>query len=675
MKKLNIPLIGLALLAGASLSSCHKSSVDKVSLIPVKISDDKWSFVDKNGKIVFEDEFNHRPSVVYNGVFSVEEKDDEFTVYKVDGSKYNVLGEMEGLAYVGYLEDDLIPATMPGERISVYDSNGHKKFEVSPISGKEVEGLMPGYSEGLIGFKTEEDKWGFLDKEGKVAIKASYDRVGVFQDGMALTLKKDEKDSDKRTYAVIDKEGNVVFKLKEKQYPYGAMNNGYLVVHEEEEDRSFVYNKKGEITKFTGKLKNITYTDGKFVIFKDEGNYGVATFDGEIILRPKYEEIIPSNADLYSYSTPGGIDGFLCQTENDVFLFNTKGEQKEKYEDARSVIPFGKFGYFVRDDKNYSQINKNGRLKCNEDFNDFSLSRCPGYEDIVKSDYVDYSSITSKIAGMISDNGIGRYTLGMSPSSVFQGKYPENYTYITYGELDDLSITEDEYSMNGSAEFTDNLASYNYDYNTYVNSYVWNPNSRLSTISLEVDLHNKEWGKKGNEALASALEKKGFKKEKDGFWGYDPVVALKKGNTGIVLKGDDDDFTLVMFDLNNPSNNSSFQDIISQIKSSKNEESDYSSGYSYGKKYDYADSITTVNNIEEIVVSENATVEPNYYDYYDDTTPAGYVAIDAPADDYWDSYYDAPVAAEQAVVTESSDYNYDSYDYDYNYNYDYDYDF
>lgn len=354
MKKTAIAALGgLMLMAGVSFTSCNDNKAD---LIPVQIGD-KWSFVNSKGDIIFEDEFSNKPSVVYNGCFSVKENKG-YTVYRVNGNKLEVVGALEKLNSVGYYEDGLIPASEQEERIAIYNKNGEIVFEINPIGGIEISACRPSIQEGMLAVKNNDGKWGYIDKNGEVIIKPNYDDAYSFKDGMALVMKKEDKAT---IYRVIDKKGDVIFKLRDGQKPikdHEQFEHGYLMVKDGE--KCLLFDKKGEAIKFSAKFTDLKETNGKYVVYKGDDGWGVATLDGEVKIRPKFEDVI--------------IDGseFICREKDEVLVYDANGNEKRRYE-YNELIPYGSYGFFAKDGKYWYQVDKDGKEKCREYFKDINL--------------------------------------------------------------------------------------------------------------------------------------------------------------------------------------------------------------------------------------------------------------------------------------------------------------
>lgn len=560
MKKLAAALLGLSCIVPASLVSCQQAPdpISKVSLVAVQVSKEKWSFVDDQGQIIFEDEFKNEPTLVYNDVFSVREKD-KYTVYKVTADKYDVLGDLDGLVNVGYLEEDFILATLPKQRITAYDASGHKKFEFTPVNGKEVTRTAIAYSEGLLPFSIEDDKIGYFDTKGQVAIKPAYDRASLFNGGFAVVGKTDDE-ADKTSYSVIDKKGGVVFKIKDGQTPRfdnfeEGFSYGYLIVGDD--DRDVLYDTKGEVTRFPAKVTRIRATNGKYVIFVNEDlEYGVCDMAGEIIVRPKYSDI-----------GFNGEEGFVAMKDDECLLLNLKGEETGRL-DFKYAIPFGKFGFFAYNGSRFSMVDAEGKDRCKEDFYDVNVSYVSRFSSL-STDYFNPSAVANAIADLISDKTIGDYKLGAAPGTIIKNGSPEDYTYRNSLKLDGLDKEGFRYRLEGEGYFTGNIALSDWNYYDYSYSYQWNPESKLAMITIAIHTQA-EWGKDGNEAIIAALKDKGFKVVKKGKADDNPTAMLTKGNVAVMATAESQGTSggLVFLDLSNEQAKDAYNRLLDTVQAS-----------------------------------------------------------------------------------------------------------
>lgn len=522
--KQHLILFSLVTVLLTPLIACNKVEEQpnmKVSFVPVMVSREKWSFVNENGEVLFEDEFKTQPTVVYNGCFGLREGE-KLSLNKIKGDRYDVVGDMDGLISLGYMEEDLIPATLPNQRIVVYDKNGKKKFELTPVNSQEVLACSAGFSDGALRFTVEDGRIGFFDNSGKVLIKPNYSWAGDFSEGLAV-VRKDDSDS----YLVINKKGDTVFRLKSGQYPSSNyFENGFLIVRDEE--RTVLYDKKGEIVKFPSKIKYIQSTNGKYVIFANEDyELGVADMKGEVIIRPKYNHI--------------EFDGnnFMAVRDDECMILNASGEELSKW-DYKMATPYGKFGYFVYSGSRYALVNGQGKEKGKEDFYEINLSQ-RSFNDIVTSDYFDVNAVAKSLTDIITSNGVGEYKLGSSASSVFNGMSADRFTYSSYYSMDEVLKEGFGYNITLSyLRFSQTMATGYWDegyYSNYVTS--WNPESKLYEIDLKVEAR-KELGKAEYDALSSALQTAGYTSNKKGFYRDDNAALFSKGNLAILIQCPDE---------------------------------------------------------------------------------------------------------------------------------------
>ena len=101
------------------------------------------------------------------------------------------------------------------------------------------EWLMIGdFSEGLACVKDGNDKWGVIDKEGKVIIPCQWEEISYFSEGLAVVMDENGK------YGFIDKGGNVVIPC---QWNYAdRFAEGLAFVLDDNEKFGFI-DKRGKV--------------------------------------------------------------------------------------------------------------------------------------------------------------------------------------------------------------------------------------------------------------------------------------------------------------------------------------------------------------------------------------------------------------------------------------------
>ena len=166
--------------------------------------EDKWGYIDKTPQWVFRPiydkvgDFNEGLAwVKLNGKYGyISKKTKKFFIEpKFDGT--------------GDFSEGLAPVKVDDEW--GYISKETKGFFIPPefaFAGKFTEGLAPVLkNEGRF----SDDKWGYINKEKEFAIRAKFDGVGNFREGLAIVAKK--KDAEVK-YGYINKVGRIVVPLK-----------------------------------------------------------------------------------------------------------------------------------------------------------------------------------------------------------------------------------------------------------------------------------------------------------------------------------------------------------------------------------------------------------------------------------------------------------------------------
>ncbi|MCP1994319.1 WG repeat-containing protein [Flavobacterium sp. HSC-61S13] len=90
-----------------------------------------------------------------------------------------------------------------------------------------VSSLCFGQGNGLYKFQSDNGKFGFMDKKGKIIIKAKYLIVGEFSEGLCYVSKKVTKKDYK--WIFIDTLGNKVFGIKNNS-PQTEFSEGFAII-------------------------------------------------------------------------------------------------------------------------------------------------------------------------------------------------------------------------------------------------------------------------------------------------------------------------------------------------------------------------------------------------------------------------------------------------------------
>lgn len=372
--------------------------------IPVQTeTDGRWGMIQPNGKMLFTDEFRSEPTMVVNGFFAVNETDG-YTLYKA-GKRPEPLNKCVGLHSVGIFMEGVIPLAHKDCRIAIVDTDGKTKAFLEPVNGKEIISSDIMFSDGRLIFRTDEDKYGAVDKSGHLMVRPIYDRLTRFNNGVALAMRK--SGDDDRVY-VIDKSGKELGRLKKGLQPVSNIFcDGLIAVCDDNSSYGFV-NKKGEFTKMPRKVREIgEYTSKYFAFADDDGRWGVMDMDEEVMIRPRYEALA---------FLPGGK--FLAKDGDDFFILDKKGEKETTVSDYSEMLTCSKdFPIIARDRSHYLILDASGEPICKDDFTDIGLNLTPA--DYVSSDYTprtssesaDDAAVVEESAAVLADTTTSDYVV------------------------------------------------------------------------------------------------------------------------------------------------------------------------------------------------------------------------------------------------------------------------
>ena len=184
-----------------------------------------FGFIDKSGKIVIQPRFAV-PSQFKEGLAAVELPVKNFKPNKYYGTYVRSFGELMYIDKAGNtavkLDENIIKINDFSEGLAVVDvKESEKKYYTGFINttGEMIVKLnfdanVQNFSEGLASFYTK-DKFGFLDKTGKVVIKPEYSLAEDFHSGLARVEKGKDIMTQKLGYepkaGYIDKTGKVIW--------------------------------------------------------------------------------------------------------------------------------------------------------------------------------------------------------------------------------------------------------------------------------------------------------------------------------------------------------------------------------------------------------------------------------------------------------------------------------
>ncbi|MCM1352375.1 MAG: WG repeat-containing protein [Alistipes senegalensis] len=416
MKKSLFKCLLLGLLMSSTTSCDKHGSMPEITHLPFKAAkSDNWGLIGTDGTVLFEDEFYKTPSAVVNGVFRVENSDGRLQYFTI-GKTPKAINNKSYIAG-GFCTEDLIPVVTEEEGISFLKKNGDIAFIFEEYEGVRITAVNSYFSDGLCLFKTEDNKYGYIDTEGHVVIQPKYRYATPFCEGIAVV-----DDETKYTFGsdfnIIDIQGEKIAKLNTDMTAdkivssYNLYSDGLLYFGGK------VFDRKGEVAfRLLNKIDGILPYHHGFAVFEDEDdNYGLLNNKGEIVVRAKYDE-------------PGHVTkdrAFFVEDETETECIDFNGERIFKSE--YPIIPVADNRCIIRTKKEFYFADYNGTPLDKNSYSYILLPSAP-YPNLflayvhdrnwsctqwVHSDYYDAEAHIASVLNKLNKKGIENIEMGMS---------------------------------------------------------------------------------------------------------------------------------------------------------------------------------------------------------------------------------------------------------------------
>lgn len=335
----------MALMTAATLASCNNGTPVQPEAFSVQLDDeDAWSLVDFSGEIIAKNAFDNSPSYVYNGTFVVKEEDGLY-VHSISDPK-KALNDEPFLQLTNFAAGHAF-GVRPGTGILLVNTNGEVIKQLSDDVAV-VYVPVPLGSVDILPYHDTDEKMGYINASGDIAIKAKWDTAMPFSEGLALVR------NDNGRISCIDTDGEKVFSLREgEDTAMSLFLNGWLAVNKD--DRGHFVDHKGETVMKLSHGTAAVARIGDRVLARNSDGWMMleAKEDGEKILKG-YESI-----------TPLGLDGtrFLVRKRSDskFRVVDANGEDvgDNRIENFNDMVSL--YGYiFGGDEKPYTLYDKNG---------------------------------------------------------------------------------------------------------------------------------------------------------------------------------------------------------------------------------------------------------------------------------------------------------------------------
>jgi len=460
------------------ISSCSGggNSRSEIKLIPVK-SGKNYQYIDREGNIIINPQFKEA-TVFSDGMALIKTSGDEpkFGYIKEDGkislSNYKEATIFsEGLAWV--VSENAAPVAI--------NSSGEIKATLQDAQNVRT------FSEGLSAFsivKDNEQKWGFVNKEGMVIINPQFSKVGDFSNGRCAVKNEDGE------YGYIDKKGKIIINHQFTQA--SPFHNNKAIVSSD--SKAGLIDEAGKYV-VNPQFEEMIYDGDKYMI-KQDNKWGWCNDEGTIIINPQFEKASNFNGSNLAPVKMGKRWAYI----------NTEGKT-EVNPQFDYALPYNGNIAAVLSGSKIGFIDEEGKFSINPQFEklspDFIYYLLGGRGKYIKveTDYFNIESIASRInvkrpeGFSINQSKISDIQSKLNLTERNFNKYSKNHQVIN-GE----KITNDaSLSMSVKAD------AYNEVEDGWYTKKVFNPSAQIRSYSYSIKL---SWKRRGKEELVkNAIEK------------------------------------------------------------------------------------------------------------------------------------------------------------------------
>lgn len=479
-------IFGAIFFVSMFLTGCSGSSkkIDEVNLMPVKMGKE-FQYVDSEGVIIINPQFSEA-SLFRNGLALVQTSGDnpQWGFINEEG-KYVIIANYKSATV---FSEDLAWVVTENAAPSCINTKGELKFTLTNAEEVKI------FSNGMAAFKeineTGEEKWGFVDKEGKVKINAQFSDVGSFLDGKCPVSNIDGK------WGYVDKEGKLVINYQ-FDHAESFFNNTAVV---KSSGKAGLIDASGKflINPQFSEMQN----DGDLFLIKQDGKFGWTDKEGKIIINPQFTEAFPFTNGKLAAVQSGKSYGFIDKEGK--ILINPQFDM---------ALPFnGKLALVVSSNK-IGFIDSEGKYVINPQFDDVSRDLVEYFQtggssfSSVQTDFFNVGAITARIKadapeGLSLNSTMSDVMSKFKKSQVEFSKYSQEHQMISSEKISN-DATLNFYVL-GSPWISNGY----YDYTFY-------PGQKPTAFAYMISLSGKGYNKE--DAVKTAIEASlsGYTKDTD----------------------------------------------------------------------------------------------------------------------------------------------------------------
>jgi hypothetical protein len=337
-------LIVISIFVSGCSKNISKNNGNRYSLepLPFKYSEDgNWGFIDLNGNVIIEPAFKNRPGFFQNGFGIIS--DDTVSYY------INAKGDTIGSYYYDASAFSDKRALIKDKKSEWFfiDESGTIVFKVDTVAKSQLRQCRS-FNDGLALFLTSDNKFGYLNTSGNIAIEPKYSSANDFSEELAYVELKNDTNNKVEKF-LINTKGEVVKNLDESLKWINPFNEGRAAF--KDSSGCGYMNRRGEIViKQQRNRDDLSNFINGYASYMCGGDWGVIDSTGKKVLSAVYE--IP----------PFFYNGLAIIKENDRYgVINLKG--KKVIECLYNHIAYPLIGdrYYVKDGKYYLMFDKTGK--------------------------------------------------------------------------------------------------------------------------------------------------------------------------------------------------------------------------------------------------------------------------------------------------------------------------
>ena len=283
--------LSVLMLGSCSLLEEQQVSISYVQAIAFQMEGDSlYGMMNLNGEVICKPQFKKEPTEASCDRFFVQDDDNLWELYTLEAIPKSVNGKK--YYDVGAFVDGLCPVTEPDSYPKYINVDGEVVFEAKEYEGKRII-QVHNFCNGMAVIRTEDDLFGYMDKNGVVVIPPKYDLAKPFytENALADLPLEPGKSEESQNWVILDKSGNEVFKTRKSKMNrklVGFEPNNLTIVSMKDDEKFALINNKGEKVCMLD-IKQVKSFYGDLINFKDDDfKCGLMDTEGKVVIEPDY---------------------------------------------------------------------------------------------------------------------------------------------------------------------------------------------------------------------------------------------------------------------------------------------------------------------------------------------------------------------------------------------------